>query len=51
MFILQVGVVYIHTAYSWPAALTLCASLVVLMTQFAGCNGHTRVETINLCLE
>ena len=44
---------YIHAAYttsSWPVAFTLCASLVVLITQFASCITHVRADTVNLCL-
>ena len=39
---------YIHAAYttsSWPAALTLCASLVVPMTYFASCNTQLTADT------
>jgi len=38
---------YIHspyTRYSWPVALTLFRSLVVLMTYFPSCNTHLRTD-------
>jgi len=41
---------YIHAAYttfSWPAALTLRASLAVLMTWFASSNTHLSADTVN----
>ena len=42
---------YIHVAYttsSWPAALTLCASLAVLITEIVSCNTHLKADTVNL---